>query len=330
MGVITNAKFTVTTYGVTSRCGAGIAAVVLTLLRYAIGGLGGSRFINTANQPRHGRAHCDQPRLKLVGFTLVELLIVIAIIALLAALLLPSLKSAREQGKRASCANNERQLGLAMFMYADDFNDAISYSYPIDSANGSVITRFPYAIYGTGWGIAPLPANHGLWIYCKYAAGSVLYCPSHTLALGDSGRWTNYRTNLLKWTGGLPPLNGLMSNYGFNGGLTRDLWSYGGGKPWAVSAGYQLPLNPPWKLTRMDSRWPVLADLRESGQWGYGGYIVSANHYAQGYNVLYADGSVRWFPLVSPPDLAGVPAVYNSSILTHSGFDNTWTNFMAK
>ncbi|MCP4454924.1 MAG: prepilin-type N-terminal cleavage/methylation domain-containing protein, partial [Planctomycetes bacterium] len=54
------------------------------------------------------------------GFTLIELLVVIAIIAVLMGILMPALQSAREQGQRASCLGNMRQLGLAWTMYADE------------------------------------------------------------------------------------------------------------------------------------------------------------------------------------------------------------------
>lgn len=54
------------------------------------------------------------------AFTLIELLVVIAIIALLAALLLPSLRSARDNAKRTVCLNNLRQMSLCVFAYADD------------------------------------------------------------------------------------------------------------------------------------------------------------------------------------------------------------------
>src|SRR6266481_2915907 len=59
------------------------------------------------------------------GFTLVELLVIIAIIAILGALLLPALGRAKETARRNLCSSNLRQVNLAIRLYADDCSDSL-------------------------------------------------------------------------------------------------------------------------------------------------------------------------------------------------------------
>src|ERR1051326_8643872 len=76
---------------------------------------------------KEGRSTGPSDR-RVSAFTLVELLVVIAVIAILASLLIPALARAKAQGQKAICINNFRQLHLAWHMYIDDSNGHLPYN----------------------------------------------------------------------------------------------------------------------------------------------------------------------------------------------------------
>ncbi len=63
------------------------------------------------------------------GFTLMELLVVVAVLGLLAAILFPIIARARENARNASCINNCKQMGLAFLQYAQDFDESLPRAY---------------------------------------------------------------------------------------------------------------------------------------------------------------------------------------------------------
>jgi prepilin-type N-terminal cleavage/methylation domain-containing protein len=98
-----------------------------------------------------------------VAFTLIELLLVIAIIAILAALLLPMLNSAKERSIRIACKNNLRQYYVLMHMYADDNGDR----FPSAPDNGIVYT--PHILF-------PVMVQ---FARDSHFPGKIFFCPAY-------------------------------------------------------------------------------------------------------------------------------------------------------
>ena len=86
------------------------------------------------------------------GFTLIELLVVIAIIAILAAILFPVFAQAREKARQTSCLSNTKQLGTALQLYIDDFDETYPPKTSTDTNDKPSDTSYPiYKLSGGDW-----------------------------------------------------------------------------------------------------------------------------------------------------------------------------------
>jgi len=113
-----------------------------------------------------------------VGFSLIELLVVIAIMSLLLAILSPALSEARNHARRAACAANLRQVGVAIHLYAQDFEDTI----PFGPAGRPVTGSNFYTVIGSVTSLLSLengaPVGLGLLLEHYLAQQpTVLFCP---------------------------------------------------------------------------------------------------------------------------------------------------------
>ncbi len=150
------------------------------------------RFSHRSAVPAQRAARAATARTNACGFTLVELLVVIGIIAVLISVLLPALNKARQQAQVTACMANVKQLATAWVLYANDNHGVLPY------AETSAAGVYPVTLYGAsapsqlalpdGWVIDVIgdPANGteasvrsgALW---KYAPAAATYrCPAST------------------------------------------------------------------------------------------------------------------------------------------------------
>lgn len=112
------------------------------------------------------------------GFTLIELLVVIAILSLLMAILYPALSQARHHARRAACAAHLRQVGVAIHLYAEDFEGKIPFGpsgRPVTGSNFYTVTGNVTSLLSLEDG-APVGLGLLLRDYLAHQP-TVLFCP---------------------------------------------------------------------------------------------------------------------------------------------------------
>jgi prepilin-type N-terminal cleavage/methylation domain-containing protein/prepilin-type processing-associated H-X9-DG protein len=234
-----------------------------------------------------------------MGFTLVELLVVIGIIALLISILLPSLNKARETANRAKCASNLHQIGLAILLYQNE-NQQLSPRTIMD------LSGAPTPIWGTATqvpgtadpfgtpneGANNVSASFFLLARIEQLTPAVFICPSSNAEAWDFGGGANSAQNWTDWNG--------------TTGIGKNL-SYSYENPFASNTA----ISNGWQLKNPDATYAVASDLNPgtSVPNAPGVNVTniatnapssvmkngnSANHQQDGQNVLYGDGHAEW------------------------------------
>lgn len=230
------------------------------------------------------------------GFTLIELLVVIAIIAILMSILIPTLNRAREQGKRAACLNNLRQLQLAWGVYADDNDQKIVNGEAYNGGDGQCPVpgpghgRHPREQWWTGddvgdfWSGEQLPMETQL---NAIRAGALFpYCKNEKLYRCPTGVRGEMRTYSI-----VDSMNGLRRSGTYNGrvGITVDrttLWIKRRTELRVPGPAYRIVFLDEGRVTP-DS----YATHYENERWWDPPFV----RHGDGTNVSYADGHADYW-----------------------------------
>ena len=247
-------------------------------------------------------AGCHNRR-TLHGFTLVELLVVIMIIALLMALLIPALASARDMALTVACASNERQMGLAFQEYASDWN-----TYPVwffDNPQARFGTLATTGIASFTWQDALFIEKYGQPAEYNHPNTDVFSCPGYLSQPNLS--------HALGFLASSYQLNCLNCQYSPANLPTGD-WGPGGFYGWANPATGRFPVwVRPADLTNPSQTWAVV-DARQSDypyffmnngqERGVGDFYFGANltnpaphDNNSRYNWLFCDGHAELLSL---------------------------------
>ncbi len=209
------------------------------------------------------------------GFTLIELLVVVSIIALLIALLVPSLARARMLSRRMLCLNNLHQLGVAIHAYGQDNNGCIPYG---PEAPPYTVTNL-YPTVGAVTSLISLesgaPVGGGLLLKRQLAKNpKVLFCP-------DADQGSQAETELAK-----VGRSQAQCDYYYRHGSGGSIWTDAGPEHIKLSGLGRNSQNAPIRALAMDVNYLV----KESSLLAVFGVHLRTNHQMETVNVLFADG----------------------------------------